>query len=328
MIARDGMTPEPELRELTLKVRHKSEIADGVFLFELTAGNDGELPPFTPGSHITVTAPSGQKRRYSLCNDPAERDRYLIAVRQETSGRGGSLSFTKEVNEGDTIAVEPPQNEFEMAESEPKRLIFIAGGIGITPIRAMILHCLRHGQTNLTLYYFTRTPAMMAFREEFASSAFEGKVVLHHDDGDPAQAYDLWPVLEESRGAHLYCCGPRGLMDAVRDMTGHWPDSAVHFEDFVGASAPHADDKPFEVRLAKSGKAYEVAANVSILDTLRRHGHLLASSCESGTCGTCRCRYIEGEVDHRDLVLSDDEKKREMMICVSRATSPTLVLDV
>ena len=322
------MTPDPDARELTLKVRHKSEIADGVFLFELAAQDGGELPPFTPGSHITVTAPSGQKRRYSLCNDPAERDRYLIAVKQETTGRGGSLSFTRDINEGDTIAAEPPANEFEMAKAEPKRLIFIAGGIGITPIRAMILHCVRQGKTNFTLYYFTRTPEAMAFRDEFASNVFEGKVVLHHDNGDPDQAYDLWPVLEESRGAHLYCCGPRGLMDAVRDMTGHWPDSAVHFEDFVGASAPHADDQPFEVRLAKSNAVYEVAAHVSILDTLRQHGHVLASSCESGTCGTCRCRFIDGEVDHRDLVLSDDEKKHDIMICVSRATSSTLTLDL
>jgi phthalate 4,5-dioxygenase reductase subunit len=322
------MTADPEMRELTLKVRHKSEIADGVFLFELAADDGDELPAFTPGSHITVTAPSGQKRRYSLCNDPVERNRYLIAVKQETAGRGGSLSFTREIKEGDTVAVEPPANEFEMAKNEPKRLIFIAGGIGITPIRAMILHCLTHGKTNFMLYYFTRSPSMMAFREEFSSRAFEGKVVLHHDNGDPDQAYDLWPVLEEQRGAHLYCCGPRGLMDAVRDMTGHWPDSAVHFEDFVGASAPHADDVKFEVRLSKSGATYEVAAHVSILDTLRSHGHVLASSCESGTCGTCRCRFTDGEPDHRDLVLSDDEKKHDIMICVSRAKSATLTLDL
>src|SRR3569832_114458 len=322
------MTTDPERREQTLKVRHKAEIADGVILIELAAGDGGELPAFTPGSHITVTAPSGQKRRYSLCNDPAERDRYLIAVKQETSGRGGKQSLTTNVSVGAAVAAEPPENEFEMARAEPKRLIFIAGGIGITPIRAMILHCLRHGRANFMLYYFTRTPGMMAFREEFASPAFDGKVVLHHDDGDPASAYDLWPVLEEQRGAHLYCCGPRGLMDAVRDMTGHWPDSAVHFEDFVGASAPHADDVKFEVRLSKSGATYEVAAQVSILDTLRQHGHVLPSSCESGTCGTCRCKYTEGEPDHRDLVLSDDEKKREIMICVSRAKSPTLVLDI
>lgn len=322
------MSLDPEAREMALTVRRKSEIADGVFLFELRSPAGAELPPFTPGSHITVTAPSGQKRRYSLCNNSSERDHYVIAVKQETSGRGGSLSFTKDVREGDEITIEPPANEFEMSKSEPKSFIFIAGGIGITPIRAMIFHCIRHGKQNFKLYYFTRTPSAMAFREEFSAPEFAGKVVLHHDNGDPDQAYDLWPVLEEQRGAHLYCCGPRGLMDAVRDMTGHWPDSAVHFEDFVGASAPHADDKPFEVKLAKSRKNYEVAANVSILDTLRHHGHVLASSCESGTCGTCRTRFTEGEPDHRDLVLSETEKKSEIMICVSRSKSPTLTLDI
>jgi phthalate 4,5-dioxygenase reductase subunit len=111
-------------------------------------------------------------------------------------------------------------------------------------------------------------------------------------------------------------------------MTGHWPDSAVHFEDFVGASAPHADDKSFEVKLARSGKSYEVGIGVSILDTLRNNGHVLASSCESGTCGTCRTRFMEGEPDHRDLVLSDKEKKSEIMICVSRSKSPTLTLEL
>jgi phthalate 4,5-dioxygenase reductase component len=322
------MNADPEKRELVLTVKRRQEIADGIFLFELREPDGGELPLFTAGSHITVTAPSGQKRRYSLCNDPTDRERYLIAVKRETSGRGGSLSFTQGVTEGSLVTIEPPANEFEMAKSEPKQIIFIAGGIGITPIRSMILHCLRHGKTNFMLYYFTRTPSAMAFREEFSSPAFEGKVILHHDDGDPDRAYDLWPVLEQQRGAHLYCCGPRGLMDAVRDMTGHWPASALHFEDFVGASAPRADDTAFEVRLAKSGEQYQVEAHVSILDTLRRHGHALASSCESGTCGTCRVRFIEGEVDHRDLVLSEAEKKREMMICVSRSKSPVLVLDL
>jgi phthalate 4,5-dioxygenase reductase component len=322
------MSLDPDAREMVLTVRQKSEIADGVFLFELRSPTGAELPPFTPGSHITVTAPSGQKRRYSLCNDPAERDHYLIAVKREASGRGGSLSFTEDIKEGDRVTIEPPANEFEMSASEPKSFIFIAGGIGITPIRAMIRHCIRHGKLNFKLYYFTRTPEAMAFREEFSAGELAGKVILHHDNGDPEQAYDLWPVLEEQRGAHLYCCGPRGLMDSVRDMTGHWPDSAVHFEDFVGASAPRADDKPFEVKLAKSGKRYEVAAAVSILDTLRQHGHVLASSCESGTCGTCRTRFTEGEPDHRDLVLSDKEKKSEIMICVSRAKSPTLTLDI
>jgi phthalate 4,5-dioxygenase reductase component len=323
------MTNEPTaVKPLKLTVTHKSQIADDIFLFELRDAKGNQLPAFTPGSHVTVTAPSGQRRRYSLCNSAHERDRYVIAVKQEQSGRGGSLSITTGLKERDHVEVDPPENEFEMSASEPKRYLFITGGIGITPIRSMIQRLIREGKDNFTLYYFTRTPSLMAFRDEFSAPEFTGKVVLHHDAGDPNQTYDLWPVLEEQRGAHLYCCGPRGLMDAVRDMTGHWPDSAVHFEDFVGATANRADDTAFTVRLAKSGQTYEVPAGTSILDTLRNNGHAHASSCESGTCGTCRTRYLGGEPDHRDLVLSDQEKRREIMICVSRSKTPELTLDL
>lgn len=321
-------TDPSDTPQLTLTVTHKSQVADDIYMFELRDSGGGELPPFSPGSHVAVTTPTGQKRRYSLCNDSTERDRYVIAIKREKTGRGGSLSFTTEVKEGDTVQVDAPANEFEMSQAEPKSTIFIAGGIGITPIRSMIRHLVRLGKANFRLYYFTRTPSMMAFRDEFSAPEFAGKVVLHHDNGDPADAYDLWPVLEEQRGAHLYCCGPRGLMDAVRDMTGHWPDSAVHFEDFVGATANRPDDTAFVVRLARSGKQYEVAAGVSILDALRNNGHVLASSCESGTCGTCRTRFTAGEPDHRDLVLSDREQQNEIMICVSRAKSSELTLDI
>jgi phthalate 4,5-dioxygenase reductase component len=319
----------PDIHEnsLTLVVTRKTQIAEDIFLFELRSPRRDDLPAFTPGSHITVTTPSGQKRRYSLCNDTQERYRYVIAVKKEVSGRGGSFSMANQLNEGDAIGAEPPANEFEMSASEPTMNIFIAGGIGITPIRSMIFDCLRHGKHNFKLYYLTRSPATTAFQKEFSAPELADNVVIHHDDGDLNQAYDLWPVLEEQRGAHVYCCGPRGLMDAVRDMTGHWTDSTVHFEDFVGATANHPDDTSFEVRLM-NGKAYEVPAGVSILDTLRKNGHMLPSSCESGTCGTCRTRFLEGDPDHRDLVLSDAERKKEIMVCVSRARSPYLVLDI
>jgi phthalate 4,5-dioxygenase reductase component len=322
------MRSDPDAREIGLTVHKKEQIAEDIYLFELRAADNSELPAFTAGSHITVKAPSGQSRRYSLCNDSSERDRYVIAVKREGSGRGGSISVNDQLQEGDSVTIEPPANDFQLSKTDPKTFLFIAGGIGIAPIRAMILHCLRQGKTDFRLYYFTRSPEAMAFRQEFSAPEFQGKVVLHHDQGDPNQAYDLWPVLEEQKGAHLYCCGPSALMDAVRDMTGHWTDSSVHFEDFVGASAVRADDTSFHVRLARSGKTYEVAPGISILDTLRKNGHVLPSSCESGTCGTCRTVFVEGEPDHRDLVLSDKEKESEIMICVSRAKSSALTLDI
>jgi phthalate 4,5-dioxygenase reductase subunit len=317
-----------ESAELALRVAQKSQIADDIYMFDLRPTDGTELPPFSPGSHVTVTTPAGQKRRYSLCNDARERDRYVIAVKQEAAGRGGSLSFTRDVQEGDQVLVAPPGNEFELSKAEPKSYIFIAGGIGITPIRSMIKHVIALGKTNFKLFYFTRTPGMMAFRDEFAGPDFAGKVVIHHDNGDPDEAYDLWPVLEEQRGAHLYCCGPKGLMEAVRDMTGHWPDSAVHFEDFAGVAASRADDTAFSVRLAKSGATIEVPAGTTILEALRHAGFPQPSSCESVTCGTCRTGCLAGQPDHRDLVLSEREKRSEIMICVSRATSPELVLDL
>lgn len=319
---------ERNSKTISLLVARKQAIAADTFLFELMSPTADDLPPFTPGSHITAKTPSGQSRRYSLCNAPHERGRYVIAVKKETSGRGGSISMTTQVHEGDSIEVEPPVNEFEMARTTPATTIFIAGGIGITPIRSMILHHLQQGNDDFRLYYFTRTPESMAFRDEFLGPEYADKVVLHHDNGDPDQAYDLWPILESQNGAHLYCCGPKGLMDSVRDMTGHWSDSSVHFEDFVGATAAKPTDTPFQVVLEKSGKRYEVPIGVSILDTLRNRGHIVPSSCESGTCGTCRTRLIDGEPDHRDLVLSDKEKKNEIMICVSRAKSPSLTLDL
>jgi len=131
------MAADPsEAPQLTLTVTRKSHVADDIYLFELRDGG-GELPAFSPGSHVAVTTPSGQKRRYSLCNDCGERDRYVIAIKQETTGRGGSLSFTTQVNEGDQVQVDAPANEFEMSSAEPKSTIFIAGGIGITPIRSI-----------------------------------------------------------------------------------------------------------------------------------------------------------------------------------------------
>ena len=322
------MVPVTAIPPLRLRVARKERIATDVTLFELRDPADRELPPFTPGSHITVTAPTGQKRRYSLCNAPDERDGYLIAVKAEHNGRGGSLSLVNDAAVGDELEVEPPGNAFEMSRLQPRSYLFIAGGIGITPIRAMIHHLVAEGRTNFKLFYFTRTPELMAFRDELSGPTFAGKVVLYHDNGDPDQGYDLWSVLAEPRGAHLYCCGPRGLMDAVRDMVGHWPETAVHFEDFAGALRPDVENRPLVVRLARSGDVVEVPPALSILDALRKSGRVVPSSCESGTCGTCRTRYLAGTPEHRDLVLSEKDKATDVMICVSRATSPELTLDL
>lgn len=303
------------------RITRAERIAQDIHLFELRDPAGGELPAFTAGSHVSLRVPGGLLRKYSLCNDPAERDRYVIAVKREAGGRGGSESLIREAAVGHEIPVSAPVNNFALAKS-PAGYLFVAGGIGITPIMAMMRELAASGG-RFKLYYCTRSPEVTAFRDELAE--FGRNVVIHHDGGDLARALDLWPILEKPKG-QLYCCGPRGLMQAVRDMTGHWSPSAVHFEAFTD-TAPRPDDTPFRVRLARSGQTIEVPVGTTILEALRAHGIEAPCSCESGTCGTCRTRLLAGEADHRDLVLGDEERETNIMVCVSRARSDELVID-
>ncbi len=308
---------------LPLRVTGARAIARDIREFTLAHGEGGTLPAFTPGSHLLVQAPSGATRRYSLACAPGED--WTIAVKRESGGRGGSISMVDDLAVGDRVYASPPRNEFALRENAPGYL-FIAGGIGITPLRSMVRHLAAAGDRPWKLFYLTRDPAATAYLDEFSSPDLRGKVVVHHDQGDPAQVYDLWPVLEKPKGAHIYCCGPRGLMDAVRDMTGHWPASAVHFEDFAARTTARAgEDRPFVVRF--EGEAIEVPAEASILEALRAKGHRIPSSCESGTCGSCRMKLVAGEADHRDLVLAEDERATSIMVCVSRARSPEIAID-
>jgi phthalate 4,5-dioxygenase reductase subunit len=317
-------TPAPSL---VLRLTQRETIAADIHRFELRLPDGGELPPFTAGAHIAVQTPNGTMRKYSLCNDPLERERYVIAIKREMPGTGGSASLIDAAKPGDAFSVTPPVNDFALP-GNARTFIFIAGGIGITPIMAMIREIGSEGGKTFKLYYCTRSPEATAFREELSGPEFKGKVVIHHDGGDPQRMLDLWPVLEERKNlAHVYCCGPRALMESVRDMSGHWPQSAVHFESFVEGKVAKPDDKPFTVKLARSGEVIEVPVGVTILDALRAAGHAAPSSCESGTCGTCRTALLEGEADHRDLVLGEHERSNTIMICVSRAKSPQLVID-
>ena len=315
---------DADLALIPRRVTRAERIAEDIHLFELRDPAGADLPEFSAGAHVSLRVPNGMIRKFSLCNDPAERDRYVIAVKREAPGRGGSESLIRDVAQGSEVPVSAPANNFALAKSGGGYL-FIAGGIGITPIMAMIRHLVATGG-RFKLCYCTRSAAATAFRDELAAPELRGKVTIHHDQGDLANALDLWPVVEKPQG-HLYCCGPRGLMQAVRDMTGHWSPSAVHFEAFTEAAEPKPDDRPFAVRLARSGGRVLVPVGATILEALRAHGLDVPSSCESGTCGTCRTRLIAGEADHRDLVLGDDERAGNIMVCVSRARSDEIVID-
>ncbi len=310
---------------LLLKVADVREIAMGIHQFELRAPEGGELPEFSPGSHLVVDTPAGVSRRYSLCNDPAERDHYVIAVKVDEQGRGGSLSMVQ-LRPGDTLSVSEPDNAFPLSP-KARRSLLIAGGIGITPILCMARHLHANGSP-FKLVYCTRDAGSTAFLDELRQADFADNVVIHHDEGNPEAAFDFWPLLETPKGAHVYCCGPRGLMEAVRDMTGHWPTGAVHFESF-GVSADVArTNTPFDVVLAKSNQRVHVDVQHSILEAVRAAGVSAPSSCESGTCGSCRTRLVAGQAEHRDMVLLDEEKEDNIMICVSRACGDELVLDL
>ena len=316
-----------EAPSLPLLVADKREIATDIVRFELVSRDGGELPAFTAGAHIDVATPCGLLRKYSLCNDPSERERYIIGVKRETTGGGGSLSLTRDTSVGDTLLVGLPRNDFPLAPNATN-FLFVAGGIGVTPILSMMRHLKATGRGRAKLYYLTRERAMTAFADELQTE-FAGAATLHHDGGDPEAMLDLWPILEKPAGRHLYCCGPRPLMEAVRDMSGHWSSAAVHFEDF-GASKPahKPDDLAFRVTLARSGRTLDVPADKSILEVVRAAGHDVSFSCESGTCGSCRTKLLSGEADHRDLVLTEGEQALNIMICVSRAKTPELALDL
>ena len=311
---------------LSLRVMRNDKIADGIHILEFRDAGGQPLPEFSAGAHIAIQAPNGLLRKYSLCNDPAERDRYLVAIKREANGRGGSCNLIDNTKAGDELMVAPPVNDFGLPP-RAQDFLFIAGGIGITPIMAMIREVLRQGK-RFRLFYCSRSPETTAFLDKLSAPEFKDQVTIHYDQGDPARSLDLKPVLAERKNReHLYCCGPRPLMEAVRAMTDHWSSTAVHFEAFSEAETHKPTDKPFKLRLARSGEVLDVPTTKTIIEVLRDRGLEVPSSCETGTCGTCRTKLVAGEADHRDLVLAEHERADTIMICVSRAKSDEITID-
>jgi phthalate 4,5-dioxygenase reductase subunit len=293
--------------------------------FTLERPDGSTLPAYSAGAHITVRTPAGPMRRYSLVGAGEDMpELYIIAVKRESQSRGGSASMHDDVAEGRAIEIEPPQNDFPLKTAA--RYLLIAGGIGITPIYAMAQRLDADGK-DFSIVYCTRDTEDTAYREEMRQR-FGSRLKLYHDGGDPAKVYDFWDHFAEIRNMHVYCCGPKALMEEIKSISGHWPEGRVSFEDFKPVEVVRPEDVPFQVELARSGRTVTVPASRSILEAVRDSGVRTASSCESGTCGTCKTRLIAGEPDHRDMVLMDDEKDRFIMICVSRARSGSLTIDL
>jgi tetrachlorobenzoquinone reductase len=285
----------------------------------------GELPPFTAGAHIDLTLPSGLVRSYSLVNSQAERHRYVIAVQKDRASRGGSKWVHESLHAGDMVNVAGPRNNFALDEAA-QHSIFLAGGIGITPIVSMIDRLQTLGR-QWQLVYCSRKRAATAFVDRL-----EGRpqVRCNFDEEPGGRMLDVAALVKAApQDAHLYCCGPLPMLDAFEQATRDLPRERVHVEYFTAKEAP-AREGGFTVVLAKTGREVSVGAGKTILDSLKEVGIDVPHSCTEGVCGTCETRVLEGVPDHRDLILTEGERasNKTMMICCSGAKSDRLVLDL
>ncbi|NAZ75194.1 2Fe-2S iron-sulfur cluster binding domain-containing protein [Kineococcus sp. T13] len=318
------MPAEPS-GDLHLLVAEREELTADVVRLVLRDPAGAPLPGYRAGAHVSLTTPSGQRRSYSLVEPGARRpEHYAICVRRDAGGRGGSVSLHDDVAVGDVLAVGAPANGFALRRAG--RYLFIAGGIGITPVRAMVAELRQRAAAGagprVELLYLTRNREETVFLDEFSGA--DGSLVHH---SAVSGRLDLWPWLAEpDDDARVYCCGPTALVEEVLALTAHWRPSRVHVEDFAGVDPLGGRRTPFTAVWEPTGARVEVGADSSLLSALRRAGVGVEASCESGTCGTCRLRLLAGDADHRDLVLTDEQRRTQVMACVSRAVSGELVL--
>jgi len=323
-----GEVVSTAVQSLTVLVADVRAEAKDVITLELRAIAGGELPAFTPGAHLDLHLPNGLVRNYSLTNDWRERNRYVVGVGRAADSRGGSSYIHSSIRAGLQIKISAPRNNFALDEQSAS-FLFIAGGIGITPIMAMVRWCIANRKP-WRLIYAARSRQRTAFYEELGALGADC-VHFHFDDEagevlDVAQAVSSW-----SEGESVYCCGPAPLMEAVKSLTENLPSGTVRFEWFT---VPESDEpqeaRSFKVRLERSNVEFDVPEQKSILEVLEEHGFELPFSCREGLCGTCVTNVCAGEPDHRDYVLSDEEREsgKTMTICCSRSNSPVLVLDL
>lgn len=310
-----------ERSRLTVKVSRISREAGDILVFELVDPAGGPMPAFKAGAHIDVHLRDGLVRSYSLCSDPADRSHYQIAVLREANGRGGSKAMHEEVAVGGLITISAPKNFFPLAGREARAHLLLAGGIGVTPMMAMIAELETRGAPWM-MHYCTRSPERTAFRRRLEPYIAAGKVMLHHDGGDPGRGLDIKALLSGFEiGTHLYYCGPAGFMSTCNAAVGAWPPHAVHREFFTApAGALDAGPRqPFQVKLKSSGPLIDVPAEKSLVDVLREAGCEIETDCMEGYCGTCITRYTAGQPEHHDTVLSEAERKNYVMVCCARA---------
>ncbi|MFR9794856.1 PDR/VanB family oxidoreductase [Streptomyces sp. MS06] len=312
----EPISGRPRSRAPRLLVTAHEEIADGVVRVRLEGHG---LPRWEPGAHLDVVLPSGLVRQYSLCGDPEDGSSYTFAARLVEDGRGGSREVHERLREGTEVRVRGPRNRFPLVGAAS--YAFVAGGIGVTPLLPMVRALTGRG-AEWRLLYGGRTRASMPFLEELEKlDGGRGRVTVAAEDAVGRPDLDTW-LAGVPEGAAVYCCGPEGLMAAVEERV-----PGVRTERFAPRAAAGGDGA-FEVELRRSARTVTVPADSTVLDAVRAELPDTAYSCAQGFCGTCQQRVLEGEVDHRDELLTDAERADSMLICVSRARGDRLVLDM
>ena len=320
-----------QVREFTtdLVVHRRHAAADGVVALDLADPQGGDLPAWEPGAHIDLLLEEGLVRQYSLCGDPADPKTWRVGVLLDPQSRGGSRHVHANLFEASSVRVRGPRNHFPLVDSP--RYLFIAGGIGITPIMAMVGSAQQAG-SDWTLIYVGRSRSTMAFAEALSDS-YGDRVTVWADD-ENGRFFDLEGALREPAEQTLvYCCGPEPLLSAVEDHCSHWPEGSLHIERFAAKAPaePAAEAlETFQVVCQRSAVTVEVSGETSILEALEDADVPILSSCLEGICGTCEATVLAGTPDHRDSMLTDAERAcgNKILTCVSRSCSEKLVLDL
>ncbi|WLP90700.1 PDR/VanB family oxidoreductase [Gordonia sp. NB41Y] len=316
---------DPNTEGNLLSVRRKEWVSPTVVALTLGHPDGRRLADWAPGAHIDVMLPNGLGRQYSLCGDRWDATTYRIAVRREADGRGGSAYIHDHLRVGDRLPIGGPRNNFPMVPAD--RYLFIAGGIGITPIIPMITQAEMLG-ADWNLLYLGRHRETMPFLEELSGHG-ERVTVVTSDQGGRADIGACVSAVDDR--TRVYACGPQGLLDDLARYAGRWPAGRLRMERFSATDALRpARTEPFDVELARSKRVVSIAPDESILDALGAQGVSVLTSCREGVCGTCEITVLDGEPDHRDSILDDHERAAGdcMFVCVSRSLSDRLVLDL
>jgi ferredoxin-NADP reductase len=322
------MSTTHEETNLDLVVQHKYDAADGVVVVGLCTADGSPLPKWEPGGHIDLHlgVDGALVRQYSLCGDPDDRSCWSVAVLREADGRGGSVFVHDVLVPGATVQVRGPRNHFPFRQSE--RYLFIGGGIGITPLIPMMAAAEASG-AEWSLIYGGRSRQSMAFVDELVATYGDRTSVWPQDTNGLLPLGELLGTPQED--TQIYCCGPEPLLNAVESTSAHWPSGSLHLERFAPKEVgERVVTGPFEVEIVSSGHVLTVPPEQTVLEVLQNNGLFVDSSCEEGTCGSCEVAVVDGAIDHRDSVLTGEERDegKLMMVCVSRAAGPRLVLDL